>query len=61
MRDYNSIRERKTTVSNKLTTWVEKFVEQTTKEWDWPVTFSIDKPEEYQTSFQIFLTLKKQQ
>jgi hypothetical protein len=41
--------------------WVKKFVKQTTKEWDWPVSFSIDKPEEYQSSFQIFLTLRKLQ
>jgi hypothetical protein len=48
-------------MSSELATWVEKFIKQVTKEWDWPVTFSIDKPEEYQTSYQIFLTLKKLQ
>jgi hypothetical protein len=48
-------------MSSKLATWVQQFIKQTTKEWDWPVTFSIDTPEEYQTSYQIFLTLKKLQ
>ena len=48
-------------MSSKLAMWVDKFVNQTTKEWDWPVTYSIDEPEEYQTSYQIFLTLKNLQ
>ncbi|MFW9986919.1 MAG: hypothetical protein ACFFDJ_10195, partial [Candidatus Odinarchaeota archaeon] len=30
-------------------------------EWDWSVTYSIDFPEDYQTSYQIFLSLKKLQ
>jgi len=46
---------------NELSSWVEQFIQQTTKEWDWPVTFSIDVPGEFQLSYQIFLSLKKLQ
>ncbi|MFX1299615.1 MAG: hypothetical protein ACFFAL_03165 [Promethearchaeota archaeon] len=46
---------------NELSSWVEQFIQQTTKEWDWPVTYSIDVPEEFQSSYQIFLSLKKLQ
>ncbi|MFW9831394.1 MAG: hypothetical protein ACFFD8_06430 [Candidatus Thorarchaeota archaeon] len=46
---------------NELATWVNQFIDQITKEWDWPVTFSIDAPEKYQKSYQIFLSLKKLQ
>ncbi len=49
------------TLKKELFSWVKQFIEQTTKEWDWPVTYSIDVPEEYQMSYQIFLTLKKLQ
>ncbi len=49
------------TQKNELSSWVEQFIQQTTKEWDWPVTYSIDVPEEFQTSYQIFLSLKKLQ
>ncbi|MFX1539154.1 MAG: hypothetical protein ACFFBX_00035 [Promethearchaeota archaeon] len=46
---------------NELSSWVKQFILQITKEWDWPVTYSIDFPEDYQTSYQIFLSLKKLQ
>jgi hypothetical protein len=46
---------------SELSSWVKKFILQTTNEWDWPVTYSIDFPEEYQTSYQIFLSLNKLQ
>ena len=46
---------------NELSSWVEQFIQQTAKEWDWPVTYSIDVPEEFQSSYQIFLSLKKLQ
>lgn len=46
-------------MSSKIVPWIEQFITQITKEWDWPVTYSIDEPEEYQTSYQIFLTMKK--
>ena len=49
------------TQKKELSSWVEQFIKQTTKEWDWPVTYSIDVPEEYQMSYQIFLSLKKLQ
>ena len=45
----------------ELSSWVKQFILQITKEWDWPVTFSIDMPEEHQTSYQIFLSLNKLQ
>lgn len=48
-------------LKKELYSWTKQFIEQTTKHWDWPVTYSIDFPEEYQTSYQIFLTLKKLQ
>lgn len=49
-------------VSKKeLSSWVKQFILQITKEWDWPVSYSIDFPEEYQMSYQIFLSLKKLQ
>ena len=48
-------------MSSKIAPWVEQFINKITREWDWPVTYSIDEPEEYQTSYQIFLTLKKLQ
>ena len=38
-----------------------QFIQQITKEWDWSVTYSIDIPEEHQTSYQIFLSLNKLQ
>jgi hypothetical protein len=44
---------------SELSSWVKKFILQTTKEWDWPVTYSIDSPEGLQTSYQIFLSLNK--
>lgn len=46
---------------NELSSWVKQFILQITKEWDWPVTYSIDFPEDYQTSYQIFLSLNKLQ
>jgi hypothetical protein len=49
------------TSKNELSSWTKQFIVQITKEWDWPVTYSIDVPEEFQTSYQIFLTLKKLQ
>ena len=45
----------------ELSSWVKQFIQQITKEWDWPVTYSIDIPEEHQTSYQIFLSLNKLQ
>lgn len=45
----------------ELSSWVKQFILQITKEWDWPVTYSIDFPEERQTSYQIFLSLNKLQ
>ncbi len=46
---------------NELSSWVKQFILKITKEWDWYVTYSIDFPEDYQTSYQIFLSLKKLQ
>ncbi|MFW9935882.1 MAG: hypothetical protein ACFFDU_10340 [Candidatus Thorarchaeota archaeon] len=43
----------------ELSSWVKQFILQITKEWDWPVTYSIDIPDEHQTSYQIFLSLNK--
>ncbi|MFX0079097.1 MAG: hypothetical protein ACFE8O_07645 [Candidatus Hermodarchaeota archaeon] len=48
-------------LKNEISSWVKQFIKQATKEWDWPLTYSIDVPEEYQTSYQIFLNLKKLQ
>lgn len=45
----------------ELSSWVKQFILQITKEWDWSVTYSIDFPEEHQTSYQIFLSLNKLQ
>ncbi|MFX1565083.1 MAG: hypothetical protein ACFFCH_03750 [Promethearchaeota archaeon] len=44
---------------NELTKWVKQFISQITNEWDWPVTFSIDNPEENQTCYRIFLFLNR--
>lgn len=45
----------------KLSSWVKQFILQITKEWDWPVTFSFDTPEEHQTCYRIFLSLNRLQ
>jgi hypothetical protein len=45
----------------KLSEWVKQFIEQITREWDWKVHYSIDEPEQHQSSYQIFLNLKKLQ
>ncbi|MDO8123154.1 MAG: hypothetical protein Q6364_02095 [Candidatus Hermodarchaeota archaeon] len=49
------------TLENELSFWIKQFIKQTTKEWDWPVTYSIDIPEQHQMSYQIFLSLRKLQ
>ncbi len=46
-------------LTKELSSWAKKIVDQITKDWDWQVSFLIDPPEDYQTSYQIFLTLKK--
>lgn len=43
----------------ELSSWVQQFISQITNEWDLPVTFSIEKPEENQICYQIFLFLNK--
>ena len=49
------------TSKKELSSWIKQFIRQITKEWDWPVAYSIDFPEEHQTSYQIFLSLNKLQ